>query len=64
MLVGVVVQPNQQASFEYIFKPDQSLEPTEFWLTADVIYNSSVVTRKPVARAGFDVQPWLGFIYL
>lgn len=41
MPVGTLVLPGRQASFEYLFKPDVSLEPTDFWLTAEVIYNSS-----------------------
>mmetsp|Transcript_29920 Transcript_29920/g.55936 ORF Transcript_29920/g.55936 Transcript_29920/m.55936 type:complete len:260 (-) Transcript_29920:67-846(-) len=41
MPVGVLVPPAREASFEYLFKPDPSLEPTEFWLTAEIFYNSS-----------------------
>jgi len=41
MPVGILVQPGRQASFEYLFKPDPNLDPEEFWLTTEVIYNSS-----------------------
>ncbi|GAB5370034.1 hypothetical protein AAMO2058_001457600 [Amorphochlora amoebiformis] len=41
MAIGVMVPPGRQASFEYLFKPDPNLEPTEFWLTAEILYNST-----------------------
>jgi len=41
MPIGLLVPPGHQASFEYLFKPDVTLEPTEFWLTTEVLYNSS-----------------------
>mmetsp|Transcript_3246 Transcript_3246/g.4423 ORF Transcript_3246/g.4423 Transcript_3246/m.4423 type:complete len:257 (+) Transcript_3246:35-805(+) len=41
MPIGTLVPPGAQASFEYLFKPDVTLEPTEFWLTTEVVYNSS-----------------------
>jgi len=40
-VVGASVGPMQQASVEYQFRPDPSLEPTEYWLSAWVIYNNS-----------------------
>jgi len=40
-VVGAAVGPGQQASVEYRFKPDPSLEPIEYWMTAWVIYNNS-----------------------
>jgi len=39
--VNSVVEPGRQVSLEYVFVPDKSLEPLEFWLSAWVQYNDS-----------------------
>jgi len=39
--IGAVVGSGDEVSVEYSFKPDASLEPLEFWLSAWVIYNNS-----------------------
>jgi len=40
-VMGAPVGPGQQAAAEYQFRPDPTLEPVEYWLSAWVIYNNS-----------------------
>lgn len=40
-VMGAAVGPRQQAAAEYVFLPDPTLEPLEFWMSAWVIYNNS-----------------------
>jgi len=39
--LGVVVEPQNQLTLEYTFRPDKSLEPLEFWLSGWIYYNNS-----------------------
>jgi len=39
--VDATVHPGHEQSIEYVFVPDKSLEPLEFWLSAWVQYNDS-----------------------
>jgi len=36
-----VVNPGEQVTIDYVFMPDKSLEPLDFWLSAHVIYNET-----------------------
>jgi len=38
---GQVIEPHSQATLEYAFYPDKSLEPIEYWISGWVEYNSS-----------------------
>jgi len=38
---GQVIEPHSQATLEYAFYPDKSLEPIEYWLSGWVEYNAS-----------------------
>jgi len=39
--VDELVEPGQEQTFDYSFRPDHRLEPLEFWLSAFVIYNNT-----------------------
>jgi len=39
--VGFIVPPKTQATFEYAFLPDKSLEPLDYWLSGMILYNGS-----------------------
>ncbi len=45
MPAGVLVPPNEQASVEYYFMTDPRLEPEEFWMSAEILYNSTLTNR-------------------
>jgi len=36
-----LVEPGEEQTFDFTFRPDQRLEPLEFWLSAYVIYNNT-----------------------
>lgn len=40
--VGAVVEGGQEVSLEYLFRPDKSLEPAEYWLSGWLVYNDSL----------------------
>jgi len=40
-----VVESGQEQTFDYTFRPDQRLEPLEFWLSAYVIYNNTMTSQ-------------------
>jgi len=39
--VEELVEPGKEQTFDFTFRPDQRLEPLEFWLSAYVIYNNT-----------------------
>jgi len=39
--IGAEVSPGEEISVEYRFKPDATLEPLEFWLSAWALYNDT-----------------------
>jgi hypothetical protein len=39
--VGAVVEAKQEVSLEYVFRPDKTLEPSEYWLSGWLVYNDS-----------------------
>jgi hypothetical protein len=39
------VGAGKEATFDYTFRPDQRLEPLEFWLSAFMIYNNTETDR-------------------
>lgn len=38
---SVFLAPNEEASLEFVFQPDEKLHPVEVWMSAWVIYNAS-----------------------
>jgi len=39
---NTIILPGEQATIDYTFIPDKSLEPLDFWFSAHVIYNDTV----------------------
>lgn len=39
--IGLVVEPKEEATIEFKFTPDKSLEPLEFWISSWLLYNST-----------------------
>jgi len=39
--VEEIVEPGEEQTFDFTFRPDQRLEPLEFWLSAYVVYNNT-----------------------
>jgi len=37
----MLLEPDRQVSLEYIFRPDKSLEPLQFWFSGYVDYNDT-----------------------
>jgi hypothetical protein len=46
---GVVVPPGREGTFEYIFRPDKSLEANEYPFVADIVYFSSKKVYRNIA---------------